>query len=174
MHRTGYRRGSMVNSSRQDTTFFQTTAQSRSIAENRSPVKLRFQTVKSLFDSLVDGGTVPPPRPPLYKFQPRPSGTTETCKETILLPGNEISLHKNRCGRAVHAAATDFLLRSVETFSMLKPQPCQAAVLAYFCFICPSRDPKGRRYRWSVHQDRSPCRCARRGTSPVHRACRRR
>jgi len=42
-------------------------------------------------------------------FQPRPLGTTETCKETIFLPGNGISLQKNRCDRAVHAAAIDLI-----------------------------------------------------------------
>jgi len=49
-------------------------------------------------------------------FQPRPLGTTETCKETIFLPENEIFLQKNRCGRAVHAAATDFISLSSEVF----------------------------------------------------------
>ena len=74
------------------------------------------QTVKKNFDSLVDGGTVPPPRPPLYIFQPRPLGTTEKCKETIFLSENEIFLQKNRCGRAVHAATTDFISLSSEVF----------------------------------------------------------
>jgi len=65
---------------------------------------------------MVDGGIVPPPQPPLYIFQPRLKGTTEKCKETIFLPENEIFLQKNRCGRAVHAAAPDFIFRSAEIF----------------------------------------------------------
>ena len=58
----------------------------------------------------MDGGASSPAMTTPSMFQPRPSGTTETCKETIFLPGNGISLHKNRCGRAVHAAATDFIV----------------------------------------------------------------
>jgi len=52
-------------------------------------------------------------------LKPAASGR-EICKETIFLPGNGISLHKNRCGRAVHAAATDFIFRSFEVFDKLK------------------------------------------------------
>jgi len=55
----------------------------------------------------VDGGVSSPATATPYMFPPRPKGTTETCKETIFLPGNGISLQKNRSGRAVHAAATD-------------------------------------------------------------------
>ena len=65
---------------------------------------------------MVDGGTFPPPQPPLYSFQPRPLGTTENCKETIFLPENGIFLTKNRCGRAVHAAATDFICLMMQIF----------------------------------------------------------
>ena len=61
----------------------------------------------------MDGGASSPAMTTPSMFQPRPSGTTETCKETIFLPGNEISLTKNRCGRAVHAAATDFIFSSI-------------------------------------------------------------
>jgi len=72
---------------------------------------------KRVFDRLADGGTVPPPQPPLYRFHLKPAASgREICKETIFLPGNGISLHKNRCGRAVHAAATDFIFRSIEVF----------------------------------------------------------
>ena len=53
--------------------------------------------------------------PTRFYLKPTASGR-KICKETIFLPGNGISLQKNRCGRAVHAAATDLILRSIEVF----------------------------------------------------------
>ena len=59
---------------------------------------------QKVFDRLVDGGTVPPPQPPLYIFQPRPLGTTEKCKEAIFSSGKwdfplEKSLRSRRTRR---------------------------------------------------------------------------
>ena len=67
--------------------------------------------------SLVDGGASSPATttPTRFYLKPTASGR-KICKETIFLPGNGISLQKNRCGRAVHAAATDLILRSIEVF----------------------------------------------------------
>jgi len=72
---------------------------------------------KKIFDRLVDGGASSPATttPTRFYLKPMASGR-KICKETIFLPGNGISLQKNRCGRAVHAAATDLILRSIEVF----------------------------------------------------------
>ena len=72
---------------------------------------------KKTFDRLVDGGASSPATttPTRFYLKPMASGR-KICKETIFLPENGISLQKNRCGRAVHAAATDLILRSIEVF----------------------------------------------------------
>ena len=64
-------------------------------------------------------------------IQPRPSGTTESCRETIFLSGNGISLHKNRCGRAVHAAAPDFISRSIEFINKLRRAASSARLISF-------------------------------------------
>jgi len=76
-----------------------------------------FSLSKKIFDRLVDGGASSPATttPTRFYLKPTASGR-KICKETIFLPGNGISLQKNRCGRAVHAAATDLILRSIEFF----------------------------------------------------------
>jgi len=72
---------------------------------------------KRIFDSLADRGASSPAAatPTGFHLKPTVSGR-EIRKETILLPGNGISLQQNRCGRAVHAAATDSISRSIGVF----------------------------------------------------------
>jgi len=72
---------------------------------------------KRIFDRLADGGASSPAAatPIIFHLNPSDSGR-EICKETIFLPGNEISLHKNRCGRDVHAAAPDSSGGSAQVF----------------------------------------------------------
>jgi len=76
-----------------------------------------FSLSKKIFDRLVDGGASSPATttPTRFYLKLTASGR-KICKETIFLPGNGISLQKNRCGRAVHAAATDLILHSFEFF----------------------------------------------------------
>ena len=55
------------------------------------------QTVKKLFDSLVDGGASSPATATPTRFHLNPSDSgREICKEAIFSPGNGISLRKNQ------------------------------------------------------------------------------
>jgi len=71
---------------------------------------------KKIFNRLVDGGASSPATTTPTRFYLKPTASSKICKGTIFLPENGISLQKNRCGRAVHAAATDLILRSIEVF----------------------------------------------------------
>jgi len=57
-------------------------------------------------------------------LNPADSGR-EICKETIFLLENGIFRQKNRCGCAVHAAASDFIFRSIAVFDKQSSAPLQ-------------------------------------------------
>jgi len=116
------------------------------------------QTVKKNFDSLVDGGTVPPPRPPLYMFQSRPLGTTEKCKEAIFPSENRIFLRKNRCGRAVHAAATDGISVLLK-FSDKQRGAQEYALLFRFILQRSVQNHQPRLPKWPMSADGFGCGC---------------
>ena len=71
---------------------------------------------------MADGGASSPATttPTGFHLKPAVSGR-EIRKETVFLPENGIFLQKNRCGRAVHAATTDWNCRSIEVFGSKPP-----------------------------------------------------
>ena len=100
---------------------------------NRSPSTAR--SACTHFRSCSSSGEVDAPVAGRLQFHSRPLGTTETCRETIFLPGNGISLQKNRCVRAVHAAAND-CIGCLMLLNRQKEKPQRNLRLFYFIGNC--------------------------------------